>query len=212
MTGPAFGKYGTGELVVSAFVTGSLELSIEVLPSKHVRVANYNGAMDLTVTHAQADAFADMAARANAPDETLRFLPVGEEAWDYCRALAQANMEPYLIRRGQRWTRSGWDEKAPSREFYELYFARERVGFVSLWRDNDIGGVHIGDIQLEARARNRGIGKAAIARIFAIARSRGLREVTLNVFRDNPAIHLYERVGFKVVDAGFDKLKMRCVL
>lgn len=121
-------------------------------------------------------------------------------------------MEPYLTRRGQHWARAGWDEKAPSREFFELYAARERVGFISLWRDNDIGGVHIGDIQLEPQARNRGIGSAAIQRIFAIARSRGLREVTLNVFRDNPAIHLYERVGFKVIDAGFDKFKMRYVL
>jgi ribosomal protein S18 acetylase RimI-like enzyme len=39
-----------------------------------------------------------------------------------------------------------------------------------------------------------------------------LREVTLNVFRDNPAIRLYERMGFVVVDHGFDKFKMRCAL
>ncbi|MGL4232973.1 MAG: GNAT family N-acetyltransferase, partial [Casimicrobium sp.] len=150
--------------------------------------------------------------QANASDEALRFVPVGIEAWDYCRALAKANMEPYLLRRGQQWTRNGWDDKAPSREFFELYVARERVGFVSLWRDNDIGGVHIGDIQLEESARNRGIGKQAIERVFAIARSRGLREVTLNVFRDNPAIRLYERMGFVVIDHGFDKFRMRCIL
>jgi ribosomal protein S18 acetylase RimI-like enzyme len=164
--------------------------------------------MDVAVSNTDVAALA----RTNAPDESLRFLPVGEEAWDYCRALAQTNMEPYLTRRGQRWTGTGWDEKAPSREFFELYFARERIGFISLWRDNDIGGVHIGDIQLEPQARNRGIGRAAISRIFAMARARGLREVTLNVFRDNPAIHLYERMGFKVIDAGFDKFKMRYIL
>ncbi|MGL5005587.1 MAG: GNAT family N-acetyltransferase [Casimicrobium sp.] len=164
--------------------------------------------MDLTVSNV------DIAAlkQANASDEALRFVPVGIEAWDYCRALAKANMEPYLLRRGQQWTRNGWDDKAPSREFFELYVARERVGFVSLWRDNDIGGVHIGDIQLEESARNRGIGKQAIERVFAIARSRGLREVTLNVFRDNPAIRLYERMGFVVIDHGFDKLKMLRIL
>jgi ribosomal protein S18 acetylase RimI-like enzyme len=150
--------------------------------------------------------------RANIPDAALRFVPVGEEAWDYCRALAQANMEHYLIKRGQKWNRAGWDEKAPSREFFELYESRERVGFVSLWRDNDNVSVHIGDIQLEPAFRNRGIGARAIARVVAIARSRGLREVTLNVFRDNPAIRLYERVGFTVIDHGFDKLKMRKTL
>jgi ribosomal protein S18 acetylase RimI-like enzyme len=151
-------------------------------------------------------------ARADATDPALRFVPVGVEAWDYCRALAKANMEPYLAKRGQRWTTSSWDDKAPSREFFELYVDRKRVGFVSLWRDNDVDGVHIGDIQLEADARNRGVGAQAIARVFAIARSRGLREVTLNVFRDNPAIRLYERMGFLIIDHGFDKLKMRYVL
>jgi ribosomal protein S18 acetylase RimI-like enzyme len=167
-----------------------------------------NSTIATNVTNADAQALA----RANAPDQALRFVPVGAEAWDYCRALAQANMEPYLTRRGQQWSRTGWDEKAPSREFFELYMARERVGFVSLWRDNDAGSVHIGDIQLEAHARNRGIGGAAIDRVVAIAASRDLGEVTLNVFRDNPAIHLYERMGFVVIDHGFDKLKMRRVL
>ncbi len=163
---------------------------------------------DAALTNADALALV----RANAHDTAMRFVPVGVETWDYCRALAQANMEPYLVRRGQQWTRTGWDEKAPSREFFELYVERERVGFVSLWRDNDIDGVHIGDIQLEEHARNRGIGKQAIERVFAIARSRGLREVTLNVFRDNPAIRLYERMGFVVIDHGFDKFRMRCIL
>jgi ribosomal protein S18 acetylase RimI-like enzyme len=157
-------------------------------------------------------------ARANAADHALRFVPVGAEAWDYCRALAQANMEPYLTKRGQHWSRAGWDDKAPSREFFELYVScepehkRERVGFVSLWKDNDANSVHIGDVQIEPPFRNRGYGTRAIERVFAIARSRGLHEVTLNVFRDNPARNLYERMGFKVVDLGFDKLKMRCTL
>jgi ribosomal protein S18 acetylase RimI-like enzyme len=164
--------------------------------------------MDLAISNTDAEALR----RANELDAALRFVPVGEEAWDYCRALAQANMEPYLTKRGQLWTRAGWDDKAPSREFFEVYCERDRIGFVSLWRDNDIGGVHIGDIQFEPQFRNRGYGARAIERVFAIARSRDLREVTLNVFRDNPAIRLYERVGFAVIDYGFDKLKMRATL
>lgn len=164
--------------------------------------------MDVAVSNTDVAALV----RANAPDEALRLVPVGSEAWDYCCALAQTNMQPYLIKRGQTWDPKNWNKFAATRDLYELYFARERIGFISFWRDNDIGGVHIGDIQLEPQARNRGIGRAAISRIFAIARARGLREVTLNVFRDNPAIHLYERMGFKVIDAGFDKFKMRYLL
>jgi ribosomal protein S18 acetylase RimI-like enzyme len=164
--------------------------------------------MDLAVSNTDVEALR----RANAQESALRFVPVGTEAWGYCRALAQANMEPYLTKRGQHWSRAGWDDKAPSREFFELYVERNRIGFVSLWKDNDNGSVHIGDVQIEPHYRNRGYGTRAIERVFAIARSRGLAEVTLNVFRDNPAKNLYERIGFRVVDHGFDKLKMRCAL
>lgn len=171
--------------------------------------------MDSAISHADAHATnidALALSRANAPDPALRFVPVGEEGWDYCRALAQANMEPYLTKRGQRWSNAAWNEKAPSRELFELYSDREKIGFVSLWTDMEPTSVHIGDVQLEAHARNRGFGADALRRVFAIARSRGRSEVTLNVFRDNPAIHLYERMGFVVIDHGFDKLKMRCEL
>lgn len=173
-----------------------------------LKIANYNRLMDSSVSNTDVASLV----RTNMPDAALRVVPVGEEAWDYCRALAQANMQPYLAKRGQHWSRTGWDDKAPSREFFELYVERERVGFVSLWRDNDNVSIHIGDLQLESAFRNRGIGARAIERVFAMARSRELREVTLNVFRDNPAIHLYERMGFTVIDHGFDKLKMRCML
>jgi ribosomal protein S18 acetylase RimI-like enzyme len=164
--------------------------------------------MDLAVSNVDAASLA----RANAPDEALRFVPVGSEAWDYCRELAQANMTPYLAKRGQIWNDGAWNKHAASREMFQLFVARERVGFVSIWHDSDNNSVHIGDLQLEARHIGRGIGTHAIEKIFAIARSRDLREVTLNVFRDNPAAKLYERLGFQIIDHGFDKLKMRCAL
>ena len=40
-----------------------------------------------------------------------------------------------------------------------------------------------------------------------MALSRGLNELTLNVFRDNPALRLYERFGFRCIDTQFDKRK-----
>ncbi len=161
--------------------------------------------MELTVSNVDVASLR----RANTVDEAMRFVPVGAEAWDHCRELARVNMEPYLLKRGQRWNAEAWDKHASTRELFELYVARERVGFVALWIDGDASAIHIGDIQLEASARNRGIGSRAIERVFAIARSRGSREITLNVFRDNPARNLYERLGFEVIDHGFDKLKMR---
>jgi ribosomal protein S18 acetylase RimI-like enzyme len=196
--------------------------------SFEARSANYNRTMysaapsqgsNDTPTHGMPDGKLGVsnvdvaaAARANATDDALRIVPVGSEAWPYCRELAQLNMTPYLTRRGQAWNGAAWDEKAPSREFLQLFAAidgkRALIGFVSLWHDRDKNSLHVGDIQLEGNARNHGFGAKAIERIVLIARSRGLSEITLNVFRDNPAIRLYERCGFKVIDHGFDKFKM----
>jgi hypothetical protein len=43
-------------------------------------------------------------------------------------------------------------------------------------------------------------------------RARGLSALTLNVFRDNPALALYERHGFYCIDTQFYKYKMRKML
>jgi ribosomal protein S18 acetylase RimI-like enzyme len=189
-----------------------LEFSIDNKTHEFKNVANYNQAMVLT-----ASSRADVAATADAATtaHSLRFVPVGEEAWGFCRALAKANMEPYLIKRGQRWSDATWDKFAATRELFQLFADRsqwaEAIGFVSLWFDDD-QPAHLGDLQLITAAQGQGYGTLALARVCAIARSRGRSELTLNVFRDNPAIHLYERMGFKVIDHGFDKLKMRCAL
>lgn len=47
--------------------------------------------------------------------------------------------------------------------------------------------------------RRRGLGEALIDLLFAQARSRGVRRIFLEMRRGNPAIHLYEKVGFEPI-------------
>lgn len=136
---------------------------------------------------------------------------------EYCLKLAHQNMSPYLERRGESFNDQRWQELAPQSEFYLICGPEpvkcEAVGFVSVRRDQDCPpALHIGDVQVEAAHQNRGAGTAALRWIEAVARSRGLSEITLNVFRDNPALRLYERAGFHTIDNQFYKLKMRKAL
>lgn len=48
-------------------------------------------------------------------------------------------------------------------------------------------------------AQGRGVGKALLQRLIAMARARG-KNLCLNVREDNPAVHLYRSLGFKVVE------------
>ena len=125
---------------------------------------------------------------------------------EYCIELTASNMAPYLARRGQRFDAVRWRNVAPRCRFHLIVCAlaadaadTSRVaGFISV-RDEPTrpAALHIGDIQLEASLRRRGIGTDALTHAARLARSLGRSELTLHVFRENPAFHLYARQGFE---------------
>ena len=47
--------------------------------------------------------------------------------------------------------------------------------------------------------RGRGVGRMLIQALIREAAAAGIAQVSLSVERDNPALHLYESVGFKIV-------------
>ncbi len=136
---------------------------------------------------------------------------------EYCLALARDNMQPYLARRGQEFDDTRWRNLAPQASFFLLNATNlpghPTIGFLSVRDEPDTPtALHIGDVQLEQQHRNRGAGWTILSLVESMARSRGLNELTLNVFRDNPALRLYERFGFRCIDTQFDKHKMRKTL
>ncbi len=123
-------------------------------------------------------------------------------------------MSPYLERRGEEFNDARWLELVPRAEFFLIVDGSTTqanpVGFFSIRRDPDCPSVmHVGDVQIDSQQQNRGAGSAALRWIEDTALSRGFTELTLNVFRDNPALRLYERFGFYCVDTQFYKYKMR---
>ena len=135
-------------------------------------------------------------------------------ALEYCLALAHKNMSPYLERRGEQFSDDRWRELAPRAQFFLIVDHTDEVpitvGFVGLRVEPDAPqALHVGDVQVEPRFQNRGAGCAALSHIETLALARGLSALTLNVFRDNPALRLYERFGFEAVDTRFYKYKMR---
>lgn len=148
---------------------------------------------------------------------SLHLILVSDPQLEYCLQLAHQNMSPYLERRGEQFSDARWREFSPHSEFYliadDLDVNHTQVGFVSLRHDPDCPlALHIGDVQIEATQQNRGAGSTALQSIEHLAQSRGLSELTLNVFRDNPALRLYERFGFQLIDTQFYKYKMRKTL
>ena len=61
---------------------------------------------------------------------------------------------------------------------------------------NDIPELAIGVL---AENRGQGVGRQLLARLLAEAHDAGIKQVSLSVEQDNPALHLYESMAFKRV-------------
>ena len=85
--------------------------------------------------------------------------------------------------------------------YYKILKDDIMVGFVGLdLRDDEVLNQHtlyINRLYIDEEYRNMGIGEEVIKKIIDIAKDMN-RDIELEVFGNNPAIHLYEKMGFKV--------------
>jgi GNAT superfamily N-acetyltransferase len=78
------------------------------------------------------------------------------------------------------------------------------------WRQKSIQGdaLYLEQIFVDAASQNRGIGTGIINRLIDKAKQDG-RPVTLGVVKINPALRLYERLGFRITHEDDRKFYMR---
>ena len=60
-------------------------------------------------------------------------------------------------------------------------------------------------ISLYPRFRRQGIGTAMMRALLDELHDAGYARVSLSVQKENPALHLYERLGFQIIGDGFDE-------
>ncbi len=113
----------------------------------------------------------------------------------------QALADPRLRRYVEGWGRSGdagviADDAASGSigaAWYRLFRAEESgYGFV------DEATPELG-IAVLPGYRRRGIGRGLLSELIRMARAAGFGALSLSVARDNPAVELYERAGFRTV-------------
>jgi ribosomal protein S18 acetylase RimI-like enzyme len=114
----------------------------------------------------------------------------------FAEALTHDNMGGYYKRHHLAWRADlflgSWRES----ENFILEADGERIGVLRITEEGD--SLHIRDVQIAEGHRRRGAGTYLLEISHRWARARGLRELQLRVFVDNPAARLYLRMGYRV--------------
>jgi GNAT superfamily N-acetyltransferase len=141
------------------------------------------------------------------PGVLLRRSQAGD--YEFARTLYIESTKP-LLRALDRW-----DEARLVARFTKSFQRGEAqvicadgvdIGWLQVSVSSD--GLHLHQMHLRDPYRNRGIGSRLICSVMEQARGSRM-PVTLNVIRGNPAISLYLRLGFRVVDEETELLRMR---
>jgi 2-amino-4-hydroxy-6-hydroxymethyldihydropteridine diphosphokinase len=114
----------------------------------------------------------------------------------FCEALARDNMAAYREARGIAWDPLRFAASWSAFENWIVVAAGEAVGTLRLLAEDD--ALAIRDLQVRPGAQRQGHGTWAIGEARRLARQRGATGLRLRVYPDNPALRLYQRLGFAV--------------
>jgi GNAT superfamily N-acetyltransferase len=118
------------------------------------------------------------------------------EDFEFAEALTRRNMNGYYERHHLVWRADlffgSWQES----ENYILEADEQPIGLLRLTEEGD--SLHIRDVQIASGHRRQGAGTFLLETAHRWARERGLHELQLRVFVDNPAARLYLRMGYRV--------------
>src|SRR5581483_1803406 len=109
----------------------------------------------------------------------------------------------------------GWDQHRQEESFAE-WFDLEQVGIIVadgldvgwLQTRKDEQEVYLGSLYVKPEMQRRGIGTHILRELIAQCRYAS-KALTLGVMKINPAIHFYERLGFRVTHEDEYKFFMR---
>lgn len=130
----------------------------------------------------------------------LQLRPALEADFAFCESLTRTNMASYHSARGIVWDPgrflASWAQ-------FDNSVITANGDCAGLLRLLVVGAaLEIRDLQVVPAYRGLGIGTWAVARVESLAGSHGLGELRLRVYTDNPARHLYARLGFKADSIG----------
>jgi ribosomal protein S18 acetylase RimI-like enzyme len=104
------------------------------------------------------------------------------------------NMRPYYEQYSVEWDEAQIEKMTQELVNFDILFQEQPVGVIRLSFDNE--ECCLRDLQVDQSYQNRGIGSHALAEAERLAKEHRSKTLTLRVFKNSPAVHLYKRQGF----------------
>ena len=136
-----------------------------------------------------------VAARSSRSRDAPTLRPATDDDFAFSETLAREQMAHYRAARGTQWDPARFRDSWSVFDNRVIEIDRRAVGVLRLLDVN--GALEIRDLQVLPAYRGRGVGAWALAQAERMARARGLAELRLRVYPENPALALYERSGFE---------------
>lgn len=137
----------------------------------------------------------------------IDFYPYQDQDFDYCNSLIESNMEEYFAAADVQWDRNRYAKEIEKGIVKLVFLDEERVGFVHLGMKGKNAYVHT--IQLSPLHRNRGIGSQILHWIQDTYTQKGISSIQLCVYKNSPALGLYERFGYGIEEDRGHKYLMK---
>ena len=115
----------------------------------------------------------------------------------FAEQLIRQNMSSYYKQLGMRWDTDLFDRQWAELDSYVLAINASRVGLLCINHDQD--AYYIRELQIAPPWQRQGLGTTAIRFTGETAQQAGIPLRRLRVFCINPAIALYQRMGFRIL-------------
>ncbi|MCL7928850.1 GNAT family N-acetyltransferase [Halomonas llamarensis] len=120
--------------------------------------------------------------------------PTNDKA--YAENLICQNMAVYHKQLNMCWDPALFAKDWGELDSYELVINASRVGLLCI--NHDENAYYIRELQIDPQWQRQGLGSKAIRYVIETAQQADVNLIRLRVFCINPAIALYERMGFRV--------------
>lgn len=121
--------------------------------------------------------------------------PANELDYQYCYKLTKENMYDLFCRHWGGWIASAFSADFDVDSTTIIIHKSSRIGYFSLKKNKK--GLYLDNLQLSKSFQGKGLGTRVLK---TILNNNKLRQIGLTTFSDNPAINLYKKFGFIIVD------------